>query len=238
MLQHPLSPSIQTSVIFWKPLHIMNVLSVNVGLPRTVEYNGEMISTSIFKEPVQGRVQLGTLHFDGDGQADLKNHGGTYKAVYAYPHANYAIWSQEIGRNDLTYGQFGENLTVTELTEETVHIGDIFRMGDALLEVTQPRIPCFKLGIRMNDPGFVKRFLESNRSGFYLRVLETGTVGAGDPIERVKIGEEQMAVSVINNLRFFDKTNTSAIQRAITIPALAPGWRQAFEAMLAGNEAN
>ncbi len=157
----------------------MKVVSVNLGRPRTIVWQGRKVRTGIFKEPVAGKVDLGTLNLEGDGQADLRVHGGVDKAVYAYPVEHYPTWSAELGRS-LPYGQFGENLTLEGLTEDEARIGDRYRIGSALLEVSQPRVPCFKLGIRMEDDAFPQRFLESLRSGFYLRVAAPGTLEAGD----------------------------------------------------------
>ena len=164
----------------------MRLLSVNVSPPKEVLHGSETVETGIFKEPVAGRVMLRELNLDGDGQADLINHGGVHQAVYAYPIEHYDYWRRELGREDFGFGQFGENFTVEGMPEDEVHIGDVFRVGgDALVEVSQPRTPCFKLGIRMGLPRFPKLFLKSGRIGFFLRVLEEGEVGAGDAGERV-----------------------------------------------------
>lgn len=211
----------------------MKLLSVNVSLPKEVTINGNTISTGIFKEPVQSRVMLKLLNLDGDGQADLVVHGGAYKAAYVYAYDHYDYWQNKLGREDFTYGQFGENFTVTGMTEDQVHIGDIFRVGDALVEVTQPRVPCFKLAFKMGRPDFVKLFLNSERSGFYLRVLEEGEVGANDTFERVSIGPEQMTVKEVLHLLYFDNKNIIQAQRALRIPALSPGWRGSFEEIVA-----
>src|SRR3954447_2255553 len=160
----------------------MRLLSVNVGLPGEVSYRGRAVKTGIFKTPVEGRVMLRTLNLEGDGQADLDNHGGPYRAAYVYTYENYDHWRDTLGLDGLTYGNFGENFTVTGMPEDEVHIGDIFRVGGALVQVTQPRPPCFKLGIRLRKPTFPKAFLASGRIGFYLRVLQEGEVGAGDQI--------------------------------------------------------
>ena len=210
----------------------MKLLSVNVSQPKEVSYNGERIKTGIFKEPVSGRTMMRRLNLDGDGQGDPSVHGGIDKAVYVYPMEHYDYWKHELGRKDLTYGQFGENLTVEGLLEETVHIGDVFRVGEALVEVSQPRVPCFKLGIKMRNPRIVKPFLASERVGFYVRVLEEGEVGAGDAIERTKVGEGQMTVKEIVHLRHFDTANTEAAEKAANLPALTPSWRDSFEEIL------
>ncbi len=211
----------------------MKLLSVNVSLPKEISYNGTIITTGIFKEPVQGPVMLRTLNLDGDDQADRVAHGGIDKAVYVYSAENYAYWKRELDREDLPYGQFGENFTVEGMPDDRIHIGDIFRVGEALVEVTQPRVPCFKLGIKMGDPLFPKLFLASERPGFYLRVLEEGKVGAGDVIERLKMGREQMTVREVHHLLFFDKRNVEAARRTLRIPALSPGWRGSLENIVA-----
>jgi MOSC domain-containing protein YiiM len=211
----------------------MKLLSVNVSPPKEVTMNGKTITTGIFKEPVQGRVMLRSLNLDGDGQADLMAHGGTYKAVYVYSFEHYDYWQKELGRGDFVYGQFGENFTVAGMTEDQVHIGDIFKVGQALVEVTQPRVPCFKLAFKMGRPDFVKLFLNSERSGFYLRVLEEGEVGANDIIKRVSVGPERMTVKEVHHLLYFDNNNVAQAQRALRIPALSPGWRGSFEEIVA-----
>ena len=211
----------------------MKLLSVNVSQPQEVLHNGKRIKTGIFKEPVSGRTMMRRLNIDGDGQGDLSVHGGIHKAVYVYPTEHYDYWKRELRRNDLTYGKFGENLTVEGLLEEAVHIGDVFRIGEALVEVSQPRVPCFKLGIKMNDPQIVKPFLESKRVGFYVRVLEEGEVGAGDAIERTKVGEGQMTVKEIVHLRHLDNTDVVAAEKAASLPALTPSWRDAFDEIVA-----
>ncbi len=210
----------------------MRLRSVNVALPREVDAGGRKVLTGIFKAPVQSRVRVRRLNIDGDGQADLVNHGGEYLAVYAYPFENYGYWEGELGRDDLRPGQFGENLTTEGLLEDAVHIGDVLRIGGATLEVSQPRPPCFKLGIRMGLPTFPKQFLASGRVGFYLRVLEEGEIGAGDAIERVSLGPERMTVRETSHLMYFDKTNREEAARALRIEALSPAWREAFQQRL------
>lgn len=210
----------------------MKLLSVNVSLPKEVPYRDKTTSTGIFKVPVSGRVMLRTLNLDGDGQADLKNHGGIYKAVYAYSIEHYDYWKRELGRNDFTFGQFGENFTVEEMLDDHIHIGDQFRVGTALLEVTQPRVPCFKLGIKMDSAQFAKLFLNSGRLGFYLRVLQEGEVGAGDNIERTTIGPERMTVREVCRLLYFDPQNLEGAKKALRVRALSPGWRGPFEERL------
>ena len=161
----------------------MTLKSVNVSMPRDIEHAGKAVSTGIFKTPVDGRIMLRRLNLEGDGQADLWGHGGAFRAVYAYPFEHYAYWAQELGRSDFKIGQFGENFTVEGILDDDVCVGDVFRIGGAVLEVSQPRIPCYKLAIKMGIEGFQNRFLESGKVGFYFRVLEEGEVGAGDTIE-------------------------------------------------------
>lgn len=213
----------------------MKLLSVNVSLPKEVQNNGKTMTTGIFKEPVKKRVMLRTMNLDGDGQADLVGHGGIYKAVYVYSIENYEYWKSELSRNDFTYGQFGENFTVEGMLEDEIHIGDVFRVGGALVEVTQPRVPCAKLGFKMGMAKFPKLFLQNSRVGFYLRVLEEGEVGAGDVIERVKVDAERMTVREINHLLYFDQKNLEGAQKALRIRALSPGWRGSFKERSAKN---
>ena len=210
----------------------MKLLSVNVSLPKEVQHNGKTVTTGIFKEQVQGRVMLCTSNLGGDGQADLIGHGGIYKAVYVYSIENYDYWKRELGRDDFTMGQFGENLTVDGMLEDEVNVGDIFRVGAAVVEVTQPRVPCFKLGIKMDSSRFPKVFLASCRVGFYLRVLEEGEVGAGDVIERIKMDPQQMTVREVCHLLYFDQKNFERAKKAVGIQALSPGWRGSFEERL------
>lgn len=210
----------------------MKLLSVNVSQPKAISYRGKTVRTGIFKEPVKGRVMLRRLNLDGDRQGDLNVHGGPDKAVYVYTVEHYDFWAHALGRNDFAFGQFGENFTVEGMPEERIHIGDVFCVGSALVEVSQPRVPCYKLGLKMGSTRFIKQFLTSGRVGFYLRVLEEGEVGAGDEIHRVRMGPEQMPIREIVRLAYFDPENVEAAQRAIRIPALSPGWREMFEEKL------
>ena len=210
----------------------MRLLSVNVSLPSLVPYGRGMVSTGIFKVPVEDRVALRRLNLDGDGQADLVNHGGPHRAAYAYPVENYEYWARELDRADFAFGQFGENFTVEGMTEDDVHIGDVFRVGGALVEVSQPRPPCFKLGIKMGMPKFPKLFLASGRVGFYVRVLEEGEVGRGDVFERVVAHPERVTVRETSDLLFFDPDNLRGAERVLRVPALSPGWRASFEERL------
>src|SRR5947199_1752485 len=185
----------------------MKLLSVNVGLPREIEWKGKVVRTSIFKTPVMGRVRVARLNLERDQQSDLSVHGGIDKAVYAYPSEHYPFWRRELPGADLPWGVFGENFTTEGLLEETVHIGDRFRVGSAEFVVTQPRMPCFKLGIRFNRPDIVKRFLQSGRSGFYLAVLKEGEVTAGDSIEFLARGENGITVADNARLNSTDARN-------------------------------
>jgi MOSC domain-containing protein YiiM len=207
--------------------------SVNVSLPKETLIDGESVMTGIYKEPVAGRVMLRSLNLEGDGQADLQNHGGVYQAVYFYGIEHYDYWARELGRDDLTFGQFGENFTVDGMLEEEVSIGDVYRVGDAVVQVTQPRVPCFKLARKMASPRFPKLFLASGRVGFYARVLEEGEVGAGDAIERITADPERLSVGEVIRFVFFGGGDQETAERALRTPALSPGWRQRFEERLA-----
>jgi ferredoxin-NADP reductase/MOSC domain-containing protein YiiM len=211
----------------------MKLVSINVSLPRTVEHEGRKVSTGIYNEPVTGRVMVRKLNLDGDGQADLSVHGGVYKAVYFYDLESYRYWREELGRDDLAYGHFGENFTVEGMSDDQIHIGDVFRIGDALLEVTQPRTPCFKLEMKMGLPGFSRQFVTSGRSGFYCRVTEEGEVRVSDPIELVKVGPERITVREFSHLYYFGYDNQEKIRRVLQLPSLPPEWRGAFEKLLA-----
>jgi MOSC domain-containing protein YiiM len=210
----------------------MKLVSVNIGRPQPVSHRGGIVSTGIYKEPVTGPMRVRRLNLEGDGQADLRVHGGADKAVYAYPVEHYAFWQDAVGRNDFVYGQFGENLTVEGLIEDAVYIGDIFRVGEALLQVSQPRAPCFKLGIRMGDAGFVARFAAANRTGFYLRVLEEGRVQAGDAILLVERAKDSISVRDAFRLRHGSGGTRAEYEHATQVSALTPSWRAAFEKRL------
>jgi MOSC domain-containing protein YiiM len=212
---------------------VMRLLSVNVSTPKEVRQNGKIITTGIFKESVPGRVMLRTRNLDGDGQADLNAHGGVHKAAYAYSIENYEYWKRELGRDDFRYGQFGENFTVEGMLEDVVHLGDVFRVGGALVQVSEPRAPCAKLALKMGLPQFPKRFLASERVGFYLRVRREGEVGAGDVIERVEADPERMSVRQFVHLAYFDEGNLAEVRRALRIRALPPDWREWLEDVLA-----
>jgi MOSC domain-containing protein YiiM len=203
------------------------VLSVNVGQAVEVPYRGRTVATGIFKAPIEGPAVLRRFGLDSDVQADLRVHGGTDKAVYLYGWDAYEWWMAELGHR-LQPGEFGENLTVTALDEGRVHVGDRFRVGAALVEVTTPREPCFKLGIRMGDPRFIKRFARAGRTGLYARVLEEGAVAAGDPIERVQHAADQPTIAELHRLFAFARDDLEALRRAAAAPALPEGWRKTF----------
>jgi MOSC domain-containing protein YiiM len=213
----------------------MRVVSVNVGMPREVEWHGEMVSTGIFKEPIEGRAGLRKLNLDGDRQADLSVHGGEHKAVYCYPIEHYSYWKKELRGRELTMGNFGENFTTEGVLEDAVHLGDRLAMGSAEMVVTQPRLPCFKLGIRFGSDGMVRRFLDSRRSGFYLAVVREGDVGAGDEI-RV-IARDANAVTVAEIMRLYvakgyTEEDVLTVQRALRVSAFPEGWKEAFREKL------
>ena len=210
----------------------MKIVSVNVGLPRDVDWRGKKVRTSIFKAPVSGRVRVTKLNLEGDKQSDLSVHGGADKAVYAYPSEHYAYWRKELPGMDLPWGAFGENLTTEGLLEETVHVGDRLRAGSVEFVVTQPRMPCFKLGIRFNRPDMVKRFLRSGRTGFYLAVLREGDIAAGDALDLVAEDENQITVADVVALYATDATNQELLRRASKLSALPESWRQYFRERL------
>jgi MOSC domain-containing protein YiiM len=206
----------------------MKLVSVNVGLPRAVTWRGKTVMTGIFKEPVPGRMNLRTLNLDGDRQADLSVHGGPDKAVYVYPAEHYDYWRGELAGRDLPWGSFGENFTTTGLLEDAVHIGDRFRIGSAEVVVTQPRLPCYKLGIRFGQQDMVKRFSKSRRTGFYGAVLREGEVGAGDDITLLGRDAHQFPVADITRLYLRDEQDVEKMRRALLIDALPEGWRTYF----------
>jgi MOSC domain-containing protein YiiM len=210
----------------------MKLLSVNVGLPREIAWKGKIVRTSIFKAPVTGRIRVAKLNVDGDQQSDLTVHGGIDKAVYAYPSEHYPFWRRELLGMDLPWGVFGENFTTAGLLEETLHIGDRLRVGSAEFVVTQPRMPCFKLGIRFERLDMVKRFLESGRSGFYLAVIKEGEVAAGDTIELLERDEHSVSVTDIVNLYRRDATNQDMLRRVTELPSLPNSWRDYFRRRL------
>ena len=208
------------------------LLSVNVGLPRDVEWNGRVVHTGIWKEPVRGRCRVGRLNLEGDGQGDLAGHGGEQRAVFVYQIESYGHWQEQLKRTDFVHGQFGENFTVEGLSDDEVCIGDRFQIGSAVFEVTQPRVTCYRVGIRMNEPRMPALLTASGRPGFYFRVLQEGAVGAGDDIVKVGEAEERMTVAEINALLYLPDHARDRLDRALRIEALSHGWRSSFEALL------
>src|SRR6266702_2754431 len=213
----------------------MKIVSLNVGMPREVPWHGRSVTTGIFKEPVAGRVALRKLNLDGDRQADLTVHGGEYKAVYCYPVEHYGYWKKELPGRELPMGMFGENFTVHGLLEEEVHLGDRFSLGTAEVVVTQPRLPCYKLGVRFGSDDMVKRFLVSGRTGFYLAVLREGEVGAGDEMKLMAREANAVAVSEITRLyvaKRFGEAEIRAVRRALRVPELPESWKEYFRERL------
>jgi MOSC domain-containing protein YiiM len=207
----------------------MKLISVNVGLPREVTWKAKTVSTGIFKEPVSKRVMVRSLNLDGDGQADLTVHGGLDKAIYVYPFEHYDYWQTELPDTEFPPGIFGENFTIAGLREEEVNIGDRFAIGTVKLMVTQPRLPCYKLGIRFGRPDMVKRLLASRRTGFYFRVLQEGEVGAGDTLELVSRDDNNITVADITQLYVGKEDNLELFHRAAQLEALPKSWRDYFE---------
>jgi MOSC domain-containing protein YiiM len=206
----------------------VKLVSANVGLPREVTWKGKCVASAIFKEPIQGRIFVRTLNLDGDRQADLSVHGGADKAVYVYPAEHYDYWRSELSDRVLPWGSFGENFTTTGLLEEAVHIGDRFGIGSAEVVVTQPRLPCYKLGIRFGQADIVKRFSNSRRTGFYLAVRTEGEVGAGDTIQLLGRDAHAITVADITRLYLRDDEDLEKMRRALHIEALPDGWRTYF----------
>ena len=206
----------------------MKIVSLNIGLPRLVEYNGEPVATGIYKEPVAGPVMLRTLNLDGDRQADLSVHGGVSKAVYGYPSEHYEFWKRELPEMKLPYGMFGENFTTEGLFEDAVNVGDRFRVGDAELMATEPRLPCYKLGIKFERNDIIKRFLQSRRTGFYFAVVREGEVKTGDEIELVSRDQNRITIADITRLYAFEKENSEGLRRVVKLSALSESWREYF----------
>ena len=208
------------------------LLSVNVGQPREIAWRGRTVYTSVWKEAVAGRRLVRQLNIDGDAQGDLHGHGGEHRAVFVYQMDSYRYWRQEMKRHDFIFGQFGENFTVEGLADDEVCIGDRYRIGGALFEVTQPRVTCYRVGIRMDEPRMAALLVAHRRPGFYFRVLEEGQVGAGDEIVRVAEGPERLTVAVVDALLYLPEPGKEELERALRIPALSPGWKSSFEALL------
>jgi MOSC domain-containing protein YiiM len=210
----------------------MKLISVNVGLPREIEVNGKIVRTSIWKDPVQGRIRVSSLNLDGDQQSDLTVHGGIDKAAYLYPSEHYAYWRAELPGMALPWGVLGENFSAEGILEDQIRIGDRLRIGSAELIVTQPRLPCYKLGIRFNRPEIVKLFLRSKRTGLYLRVLREGDVGEGDEISFIEKQETGITITDIVSLYSTDAHNQELLRRAIQVPALPQSWKEFFRKRL------
>jgi MOSC domain-containing protein YiiM len=204
------------------------ILSVNVSLPKEIDFEGQRVTTGIFKEPIEGRVMLRILNLDGDKQADLTVHGGPDKAVYAYPIEHYGFWREVFPSMEMPNGMFGENLTIEGLMENEVSVGDAFEIGSSKVIATQPRMPCYKLGIKFGRMDIIKKFLASGRSGIYFKVLEEGEVGAEDPIVRIKKDTNQVAISDIVRLYGSDRNDIKMMRRAVKVEALPEGWKRYF----------
>lgn len=208
------------------------LISLNVGLPREATWNGRTVRTAIWKLPVEGRRMVRKLNIDGDAQADLGGHGGEQRAVFVYQMDSYHYWEQFLGRNDFSFGQFGENFTVEGLADDEVNIGDRYRIGDAVFEVTQPRVTCYRVGMRMNEPRMPALLVAHRRPGFYFRVLQQGEVGAGDDIVKIADGPERITVAEIDALLYLPGHSREQLERALRIPALSKGWQSSFQAIL------
>src|SRR5271169_1936966 len=212
------------------------LLSVNVGLPRDVTWNGKTVRTSVWKSPVDGRRMVRRLDIDGDAQADLAGHGGEQRAVFVYQMDSYHYWERFLSRSDFTFGQFGENFTVEGLSDDEVCIGGRYRIGNALFEVTQPRVTGYRVGIRMNEPRMPALLVEHHRPGFYFRVLEEGEVGRGDEIVKIADGPVHLTVAQTDALLYLPGHSREQLEQALSIPALSPGWQGSFRAMLVEEE--
>lgn len=212
------------------------LLSVNVGLPRDIQWNGRTVHTGIWKSAVSGRRRVGRLNLDGDGQGDLAGHGGEQRAVFVYQMDSYRYWERILARSDFIFGQFGENFSVEGLADSEVCIGDRYRIGDAVFEVSQPRVTCYRIGIRMNEPRMPALLVAHHRPGFYFRVLQEGNVGASDEIVKIADGPEQISVAEIDALLYLPGHSRERLQRALRIPALSKGWQGSFQAMLQQDE--
>src|SRR6187200_2500998 len=211
---------------------MVRLLSVNVGLPRDIEWRGRTVHTAIWKDPVHGRCRVGRLNLEGDAQGDRAGHGGEQRAVFVYQIESYRYWQEQLKRTGFVYGQFGENFTIEGLPDDTVCIGDRYQIGSALFEVTQPRVTCYRVGIRLNEPRMPALLTSSGRPGFYVRVLQPGEVGADDEIAKVGEATERMTVAEINALLYSPHHPRDRLERACRIDALSTGWRSSFVALL------
>src|SRR5262245_49261922 len=208
------------------------LLSLNVGLPHDITWNGKTVRTAVWKFPVEERRIVRQLNIEGDGQGDLAGHGGEQRAVFVYQMDSYHYWERFLSRDDFSFGQFGENFTVEGLADDEVCIGDQYRIGDAVFEVTQPRVTCFRVGIRMNEPRMPALLVAHHRPGFYFRVLHEGEVGAGDEIVKVADGPEKITVAEMDALLYLPGHSREAVEQALRISALSKGWRSSFQAIL------
>jgi MOSC domain-containing protein YiiM len=204
------------------------ILSINVSLPKEIDFEGQKVTTGIFKEPIEGRIMLRTLNLDGDKQADLTVHGGPDKAVYAYPIEHYEFWRKVYPDMEMPNGMFGENFTIEGLMEIDVNVGDIFRIGSSKVVATQPRMPCYKLGVKFGRMDVLKKFLASGRSGIYFKVLKEGEVGAGDLIVRIKNDTNRVGIGDIVRLYASDREDIKTMRRAVKVEALPEGWKHYF----------
>src|SRR5216110_1604983 len=220
-------------------LAVGTLMSVNVGMPKDVPWRGKTVFTGVFKSSVTGPRRVRKLNIDGDGQGDVAGHGGEQRAVFVYQIDSYRYWERELGRDDFSYGQFGENFTVDGLADDEVRVGDRYRIGEALFEVTQPRVTCYRVGIRMDLPAMPSLLVAHHRPGFYFRVLEEGEVQAGDEIVRVAEGPERLTIAQVDALLYLPGKSRELLERALRVPALSEGWRGSFRELLAkaGHEA-
>jgi ferredoxin-NADP reductase/MOSC domain-containing protein YiiM len=214
------------------------LVSVNVGMPKNVQWRGKTVYTGIWKNPVEGPVMVRRLNIDGDGQGDLAGHGGEQRAVMVYQTESYGFWKSYLGRDDLEPGHFGENFTVTGLADNEVCIGDRYRIGDAEFEVTQPRVTCFRVGLRLNEPEMPNLLVAQHRPGFYFRVITEGKVRAGDDIVRTRRGRHELSVADIDALLYLPNRNIEQLRKIVDVPALSPGWQQSFNDMLKAHESS
>jgi ferredoxin-NADP reductase/MOSC domain-containing protein YiiM len=212
---------------------VSRLVSVNVGMPKDVHWRGKTIRTGIWKTPVEGPVMVRRLNIDGDGQGDLAGHGGEQRAVMVYQCESYDFWKTYLNRDDLEPGHFGENFTVTELDDADVCIGDRYRIGDAEFEVTQPRVTCFRVGVRLDEPEMPNLLVSQHRPGFYFRVITEGRVRAGDEIVRTRRGRHELSVADVDALLYLPRRNVEQLRKIVDVPALSPGWQQSFHDMLA-----
>jgi len=215
---------------------VPRLVSVNVGLPQVVAWGGRQVRTGVWKAPVDGPRRVSSLNVDGDGQGDLAGHGGPHRAVLVYQLGSYDHWRRELHRDDLEPGCFGENFTVEGLADDEVYIGDRYRIGTALFEVSQPRVTCYRVGLRLGEPRLPSLLVSDRRPGFYLRVLREGVVQAGDAVETVGRGPQGMTVAAVDALLYLPGHDRREVARALQLPALSPGWRASFEALLGADD--